>query len=330
MYKRQGEDHGVRKVLLVTNESDEEQKEAARELNKNPHPEWDAVVSVLMLREGWDVRNISVILLFRKFSFKDVDGQRYSVYGKQVIGRGLRRMSKSPEEWESLFVVDHPILKHSWLWEDLRATQYPEALDPDNPIIDIPKIPEDTQGETIEQKDQTVAEAEEQLTFHNLPPTPQPPDVPEPIYEWQKFIDGYQYDFRRMLITEDVAQIKSLNLDSELATLEKGELPEISVEEIARITRTEQWPVVELKKRLVRQVHQIAHDALLEYDRNPDERQAVLVQIVRGHIKKRLLGGQEMEETDDEVALRRLWGVIDQVRDLFVRPELVEGVLAKR
>lgn len=325
-----GEHYGVRKALLVTNESDEEQKEAARELNKNPHPEWDAVVSVLMLREGWDVRNISVILLFRKFSFKEVDGQRYSVYGKQVIGRGLRRMSKNPEEWESLFVVDHPILKHAWLWKDLRATQYPEAIDPDNPIVDIPKIPEDMEGEKVEQKDQTVAEAEERLTLQNLPPTPEPPKVPEPIYEWQKFLDGFQYDFRRMLITEEIAQIKSLNLDADLTTLERGELPKISVEEIARITRTEQWPVDELKKRLVRQVHQVAHDTLLEYDRNPDERQAVLVQIIRGHIKKRLIGGQEIEEMDDEVALRRLWGVIDQVRDLFVRPELVEGILAKR
>lgn len=328
--ERVGEDHDVRRVLLVTNESDDEQKAAARELNKNPHPEWDAVVSVLMLREGWDVRNISVILLFRKFSFKDVDGQRYSVYGKQVIGRGLRRMSKNPEEWESLFVVDHPILKHAWLWEDLRATQYPEALDPDNPIVDIPKIPEDAQGERVEEEDQTVAEAEEQLTLRDLPPTPEPPEVAEPIHEWQKFLDGYQYDFRRMIITEDVAQIKSLNLDADLTAFERGELPKISVEEIARITRTEQWPVGELKKRLVRQMHQIAHDALIEYDRNPDERQAVLVQVIRGHVKKRLLGGSEIEETNDELALRRLWGVIDQVRDLFVRPELIEGILAKR
>src|SRR5262249_2501594 len=143
--ERIGEDYGVRNVLVVTNESDDEQKEAARDLNKDPQTKWDVIVSVMMLREGWDVRNIAVILLFRKFSFKEVDGQRYSVYGKQVIGRGLRRMGKSKEEWESLFVVDHPILKHAWLWEDLCATKYPEFLDPDNPVIDIPTIPEGTE-----------------------------------------------------------------------------------------------------------------------------------------------------------------------------------------
>src|SRR4030042_6606355 len=124
--ERVGKDYGINKVLLVTNESDDELKEAARDLNKNPQTEYYAVVSVLMLREGWDVRNISVILLFRKFSYKEVGGQKFSVYGPQVIGRGLRRMSKNPEQWESLFIVDHPILKHSWLWDYLKAIRYPD------------------------------------------------------------------------------------------------------------------------------------------------------------------------------------------------------------
>jgi type III restriction enzyme len=146
-----GEKYGIKKILLVHNETDDELKDAARDLNKDPQTEYDAVVSVLMLREGWDVRNISVILLFRKFSYKEVDGQIFSVYGPQVIGRGLRRMSKNPEEWESLFIVDHPILKHRWLWNHLKATEYPEALDPANIIIDTEKIPEDTNIEKIDE-----------------------------------------------------------------------------------------------------------------------------------------------------------------------------------
>ena len=35
------------------------------DINDTPY---DAVVSVLMLREGWDVKNIGVICLFRKFT----------------------------------------------------------------------------------------------------------------------------------------------------------------------------------------------------------------------------------------------------------------------
>ncbi|MEK9185417.1 MAG: DEAD/DEAH box helicase family protein, partial [Patescibacteria group bacterium] len=158
-----GEKYGIKKILLVHNETDDELKEAARDINKDPQTEYDAVVSVLMLREGWDVRNISVILLFRKFSYKEIDGQIFSVYGPQVIGRGLIRMSKNPEEWESLFIVDHPILKHSWLWDHLKAMTYPAALDPANIIIDTEKIPEDKSAEKIDEGEKTLEEAEEKL-----------------------------------------------------------------------------------------------------------------------------------------------------------------------
>jgi hypothetical protein len=325
--ERMGESYGIRKVLLVTNESENELKEAARDLNKDPQTEWDAVVSVLMLREGWDVRNISVILLFRKFSYKEIDGQIFSVYGPQVIGRGLRRMSQNPEEWESLFVVDHPILKHTWLWEHLKATEYPDALDPAGVVVDVAKIPESAAEPPADEGEVALEDAEKKrLEIGDLPETPEPPEAVEPIYEWQKFLDGYRYDFHKINIIEDVEQIKSLNLDSELTTLDKGAVPQVRIEQVARITRTEHWSLDELKKHLIRQVHSIARDALIEYDRNPDERQVELVKIIREHLKKRLLGGHEIEEATDELALRRLWALIDQVRDLFLRPELIEGI----
>jgi superfamily II DNA or RNA helicase len=326
-----GEPYGVKRVLLVTNESEEELKDAARDLNKNPQTEYDAVVSVLMLREGWDVRNISVILLFRKFCYKEMPGgQKFSVYGPQVIGRGLRRMSKNPEDWESLFVVDHPILKHKWLWDHLKATEYPEALDPADVIVDIGKVTDgeqppltDGEGET------TIDEGEGKIDFPPLPPTPEPPEIVEPIYEWQKFLDEYKYDFYKMNITEDIERIKSIILGQDLVTFDK-DVPEIEIEQIARSTKTEHWTLEELKKQLVRQIHLIAHDALLEYDRNPDERQAYLVKIIRDHIKKRLLLGNDFEETVDERRLRILWAMIDQVREVFLRPELIEGIFTKR
>jgi len=329
--ERVGQPYGIKKVLLVTNESEDEMKEAARDLNKDPKTEWDAVVSVLMLREGWDVRNISVILLFRKFSYKLIDGQIFSVYGPQVIGRGLRRMSQNPDEWESLFVIDHPILKHTWLWEHLKATEYPDALDPAGVVIDEAKISKETETPAIDEGETTLEEEEKKLLeIGSLPETPDPPDVIEPILEWQKFLDNYRYDFRKMDIIEDVEQIKSLNLDSQLTILDKGAVPQVQVEQIAKITRTENWGIDELKKNLVHQVRLISRDALVEYDRNPDERQVSLVKIIRDHLKKRFLGGNDIEESSDELALRRLWAVIDQVRDLFLRPELIEGIFQHR
>lgn len=322
---RVGERYGIRKVLTVHNEAEEELQQAARDLNKDPQTEYDAVVSVLMLREGWDVRNISVIMLFRKFSYKEVDGQIFSVYGPQLIGRGLRRMSKNPEEWESLFVVDHPILKHGWLWEHLKANEYPDSIDPANVIIDEEKIKaNDPEQEKEEEK--TVEEAEEKLSFKDLPPLPEPPEIVEPIYEWQKYIDEYKYDFRKMNVTQEIKKIKSLKLDADLTTLQNSDIPDIEVERLAKATQTDHWSIDELKKQLVKQVHTIARDSLIEYDQNADNRQVVLIKIIRDHIKKRLLGGSDIDDTDNEILLRRLWAIIDQVRDLFVRPELTEGI----
>lgn len=327
--KKIGAQYGVNKTLLVHNEQDDELIEAAKTLNQNPRPDFDAVISVLMLREGWDVRNIAVEVLFRKFSYKEVNGQKFSVYGPQVIGRGLRRMGKSNEEWESLFVVDHPILKHRWLWENLKATEYPDQLDPANVIIDEEKIPTEKETiETVEEGEQTLEKAEESLDMSKIPPTPNPTEVIEPIYEWQKYLDMYKYDSHKMTISEDIAQIKSLNLDSDLATLDKN-LPEIDVRELARVTQTENWNVKELSSQIVKQIHSIAVAALLEYDRNPDDRQAFLIKIIRQHIAKRFLLGKEIEEADEK-QLRILWALIDQIRDLFIRPELIEGILTKK
>jgi len=168
----------------------------------------------------------------------------------------------------------------------------------------------------------------EKIEIGDLPETPEPPEAVEPIYEWQKFLDDYRYDFYKMNIIEDVEQTKSLNLDSELTTLDKGAVPNVQIDHVTKITRTEHWSLDEVKKHLIRQVHSIVRDALIEYDRNPDERQVKLVKIIREHLKKRFLGGYEIEEATDELALRMLWALIDQVRDLFLRPELIEGIFA--
>jgi type III restriction enzyme len=95
-------DFNVR-TLLVTEKSDEEEREAARRLGKPGSP-YEAVVSVLMLREGWDVPPVSVILLLRKFSSR--------VYGQQVVGRGLRLNVRTEDIQEICAIVDHEKLKH--------------------------------------------------------------------------------------------------------------------------------------------------------------------------------------------------------------------------
>ena len=47
-------------------------------------------------------------------------------------------------------------------------------------------------------------------------------------------------------------------------------------------------------------------------------------------MKKRLLEGVDLEDSNEERLLRRLWAIIDQIRDVFMRPELIEGILTKK
>lgn len=109
------------RTLIVTEDENECARTAAANIGRSG--DYDAVVSVAMLREGWDVPEVSVILLLRKFGSK--------VYGPQVVGRGLRRVRSrvrptdpmyiDPHEPQICAVVDHPKLEHKWLWDQLQA-----------------------------------------------------------------------------------------------------------------------------------------------------------------------------------------------------------------
>jgi len=57
---------------------------AARDIDESE--EYDAIVSVMMLNEGWDVRNVTTIVGLRSYTSKR------KVLPEQVIGRGLRKM----------------------------------------------------------------------------------------------------------------------------------------------------------------------------------------------------------------------------------------------
>lgn len=65
-------------------------REAARNVDSKKS-KINAVVSVMMLREGWDVRNVTVILGLRPFTSKA------NILPEQAIGRGLRRIRELSE-----------------------------------------------------------------------------------------------------------------------------------------------------------------------------------------------------------------------------------------
>lgn len=83
----------------ITKKDLEKAREAARDIDK-PENKVKAIVSVMMLREGWDVRNVTVVLGLRPFT------ARAEILPEQVIGRGLRLMTQvSPDRTQTLEVL---------------------------------------------------------------------------------------------------------------------------------------------------------------------------------------------------------------------------------
>ena len=83
----------------ITKKDLEKAREVARDIDK-AESRIKAIVSVMMLREGWDVRNVSVVLGLRPFTAKA------EILPEQVIGRGLRLMTGiSPDRTQTLEVL---------------------------------------------------------------------------------------------------------------------------------------------------------------------------------------------------------------------------------
>jgi type III restriction enzyme len=83
----------------ITKKDLDKAREAARDIDK-AESKVKAIVSVMMLREGWDVRNVTVVLGLRPFTAKA------KILPEQVIGRGLRLMTQvSPDRTQTLEVL---------------------------------------------------------------------------------------------------------------------------------------------------------------------------------------------------------------------------------
>jgi hypothetical protein len=149
----------------------------------------------------------------------------------------------------------------------------------------------------------------------------------EPITEWQKYLDEFEYTMEGVSIEEKINQIKSRNLDSGFNTLDKEEIPNIEVSEL-RVSATRS--VDELQRLLLKEMDATASDALIEYDGNPDGRQERIYAIIADHLKKRFLGGNDVSQCTNKPMLEILWATWSQVRENFLKPDLVEGILANR
>ena len=103
-------------VLVIHTKNNGEISEAASGKNKeeldilrkesNEIDTWNspykAIVSVLMLKEGWDVRNVTTIVGLRAYEAKS------NILPEQTLGRGLRRMYFGTDTRETVSVMGTP------------------------------------------------------------------------------------------------------------------------------------------------------------------------------------------------------------------------------
>lgn len=115
-YLQQLPDFAGDKLLVIhTNRSGEITKadldlarRAARDIDGDESPV-RCIVSVLMLREGWDVRNVSVIVTLRSLTSKA------KILPEQALGRGLRRMTPPGSGFdERVVVIEHEAFRDLW------------------------------------------------------------------------------------------------------------------------------------------------------------------------------------------------------------------------
>lgn len=110
----------------------------SRELDRSDSP-YACIVSVLMLREGWDVRNVTTIVPLRPYSSKA------NILPEQTLGRGLRRMTPPGQANELVTVIEHPAFA-SLYEQELEQEGLPiEVLDTDNvPATTVTIFPDES------------------------------------------------------------------------------------------------------------------------------------------------------------------------------------------
>ncbi len=115
-YLRQRPDFaGDRLLVIHTNRAGEITKadldvarRAARQVD-GPDSPIRCIVSVLMLREGWDVRNVCVIVTLRSLT------AAAKILPEQALGRGLRRMTPPGSGHdERVVVIEHDAFRDLW------------------------------------------------------------------------------------------------------------------------------------------------------------------------------------------------------------------------
>ena len=194
----------------ITDEDLKALRKLSRELDSGASPYY-CIVSVLMLREGWDVKNVTTIVPLRPYSSKA------GILPEQTLGRGLRRMTPPGQANEVVTVIEHEAFAR--LYRDELAQEgleiemvdlekipvttvsiFPDISAKDSAALDIP-IPRLSAGNQTLTALGPITEAEMRTAFQKYSPLPLGERGP----------DAVQYEGRH-LITGEVVEHMKVNL----------------------------------------------------------------------------------------------------------------------
>ncbi len=147
-------------------------KEESRNLDAN-NDKYRAVVSVLMLREGWDVKNVSVIVGLRPYTSKA------NILPEQTLGRGLRLMfgpESGFDETVDVFgsdafisFIDAELKKEGVKIQRLKEREMPNIT---NVFVDPERLKFDIEIPSITPKYTRVNRSFDDIKVENLPKGP--------------------------------------------------------------------------------------------------------------------------------------------------------------
>ncbi|MBC6951503.1 hypothetical protein DWB58_26550 [candidate division KSB1 bacterium] len=301
------------RTLLVTEQSEDSERDEARMLGRSGSP-YQAVVSVLMLREGWDVPAVSVILLLRKFSSR--------VYGQQVVGRGLRLNMRGEDIQEICAIVDHKKLQHDWLWdmvgakvrenveqlsmfgdEDLPPKRKPQFVANPELLIEIP--------EPIEEEKSNFEDDLANIFIETR-------DYPN----WQKILDEFDYTVETEITRVEIESVQGKMLDGsgfkEIREAPSGYVINKPPEEIN--------DPAELADRLKNSVRDIAANLLAEEGIGSHEL-GYLYSVLMSHTSKKMLNGKTVGTASVEELRHALNRIHRMSANIKLRPGLVNSIV---
>lgn len=283
------------------------------------------IIGVSMLREGWDVRNIAVICLFRKFSYQKKGDQIYTIYGPQIIGRGLRKI-RPGKQIDHLFVIDHPAFNHDWLWQLMAAQQYAKPLNPGDDIDDEMIEKEDTVFSDEQGAEPQIGETGDELNVDEI--MSGLPEIPEvaPMSEWQEHFSELELNSR---ISSAVQKIVNLKTKSVISANTAHEIPDETLnnsEVFNTLVEAEKTDKDSILVEINAEIENAPRQALYAAFKQIDADKLMAMNNGLNWILKNKYGITEISKATN-ADLLKLHFALPQLLEEYQRPDVVLGIL---